>query len=151
MRVVIVTLFMSEALSLQERPSMDLFKAIFAESSSSESSDSETETQPEESSLPLEAKVAASGKEEAGLHQAKQRKTRWQDLSVVTNNPLPVISTSDMHKVEPNTAEELAGTLRGVAAVDRGVVGNGDRRLEGMASLDNKPKEVFGPILPPGK
>lgn len=70
----------------QERPPMDLFKAIFAESSS-DSSDSDAEgeemaaTNNDVADSPAKTRDAASGV------ATKERK--WQDLSVITSTLLP--------------------------------------------------------------
>ena len=119
---------------------MDLFKAIFAESSA-ESSDSDTDTQPQKGgSSPQEA--AASHTPQVSLTEAKQRKSRWQDLSAVTSQPLP----TSKHPL-PDPAGNLAGTVANIPAVERHT--EGDKPPEITAAIETS-KEVFGPILPPG-
>ena len=117
---------------------MDLFKAIFAESS--ESSDSEAESQPQKSGLaPQEA--AASSTLEVTLNETK-RKTRWQDLSAVTSQPPLVTAIANYNTDSEKTTRNVAET---VEKDDH----TRDRTQEAIAS--EKKFEIFGPILPPGQ
>ena len=126
----------------QARPPMDLFKAIFAESSSSES---EAEAQQEEETSPPRPREAAgTQKEEASVVDQGSRKTRWQDLSAVTSGPLTTAADNSSHsnsgKMAPTISEGAAAPLRETAH-------NGEN-----TALENAgEKQTFGPALPPGR
>ena len=136
---------------------MDLFKAIFAESSSESdlSSDSEGEAEPQKSGSIQDEAAAASTQETSSLKPPEaKRKTRWQDLSTVTAKPLPIIAKTQP-SVDNDAAEKMTRTLSSVAAastaVDREGGGrDGNRSGEDATGSERKPPNTFGPVLPPG-
>ena len=117
---------------------MDLFKAIFAESSSD--SETETEVNNEKSSSPQEA--AASGGVHTTENKTTPRKTRWQDLSAVANQPLSITTN-----LNPVTDSNLAGTESSVAAASVKKAAY----IAEAATQDREQDEAFGPALPPGQ
>ena len=118
---------------------MDLFKAIFAESSSSES-EAEEEAERGTSPAPPPPQEAAAASSQVGdVADQKSRKTRWQDLSVVASRPLTTAADHHESNTTSNTAEKTAGKEGGDAAANRDTVAN-----------DNRAVAVFGPSLPPG-
>ena len=127
---------------------MDLFKAIFAESSSSES---ETEAQQDEedgerpASQSQEEAAPAIGDNQKEVVEAEQkpRKTRWQDLSAVTSRPLT--TAADLHG---SSAGKMAGTVSRDAAANRETVHNGEQ-MEPKSTQEAK--QIFGPALPPSQ
>ena len=125
---------------------MDLFKAIFAESSSSESEAEANEDEEERPSSQLQkpAAIVSGYQKEEGRDEQRPRKTRWQDLSAVASRPLT--TAADLHR---SGAGKLAGTVsENAAAIDRETVPNGDQ-TEPMITA--KEKQLFGPALPPGQ
>jgi G patch domain-containing protein 1 len=136
-----------EEVKEEARPPMDLFKAIFAGSSSSESEaeankDEEEEERPS-SQLQKPAAIVSGNQKEEGRDERRPRKTRWQDLSAVASRPLT--RAADLHR---SSAGKLAGTVsENAAAIDRETVQNGDQ-TEPMINAEEK--RVFGPALPPG-
>ena len=115
---------------------MDLFKAIFAGSSSE--SDTETETLQKGA----QDTAASTGKVETNSNETKQHRTRWQDLSAVTNRPLDTTVTH-------NTTEISAPNKRNIAAADKETVYHVEVKTTAKRELE-KPHKLFGPALPPG-
>ena len=129
------------------RPPPDLFKTIFAESSSE--SEAEEETQPPQESGNTKQEAAGSSSRLVNEEVTNQlpRKSKWQDLSQVTTQPL---TTTNL------PSSNLAATDSNIAAVDKETVVNGDKILHdtnrATSSEKNKKKDkVFGPALPPGE
>lgn len=122
---------------------MDLFKAIFAESSSE--SETETELNNEEStSSPRED--TAGGRIDTSVDVAIPRKSRWQDLSAVANKPLSVTNLNS-----DNTARNAAGTESGIAAANVKEVAGDETEAAEIPATQEEEQEVFGPALPPGQ
>ena len=131
---------------------MDLFKAIFAESSSESdvSSDSEGEAEPQKSGSIQDEAAAASTQETSSLKPPEaKRKTRWQDWSTVTAKPLPIIAKTQP-SVDNDAAEKMTRTLSSVAVDKEGGGRDGNRSGEDATGSERKPPYTFGPVLPPG-
>ena len=126
---------------------MDLFKAIFAESSSSESEGEEAKQDEENPvSRPQEAApVINVNQEEGSRDDERLRKSRWRDLSAVASRPLT--TATDLHK---SSAGEKAGILSRDAAA---VTDNRESTVHNGEEMNNttEEKQVFGPTLPPGQ
>ena len=118
---------------------MDLFKAIFAESSSSESEAEEEAERGTSPAPPPPQEEAATSSQVGDVADQKSRKTRWQDLSVVASRPLTTAADHHESNTTSDTAEKTAGKEGGDAAANRDTVAN-----------DNRAVAVFGPTLPPG-
>ena len=151
---------------------MDLFKAIFAESSSeSEMSDMESEQQKVTSRDHMKEKTAA----EPELHtkdpardshvtfkSSTVQPRQWQDLSLVATTRTPVNTTSEMrkpllstpeprqpalpqqlaHSSLPNHTNEVKASLRTSGSNDV------PREVPNLAS-SKVDAQIFGPALPP--
>lgn len=127
---------------------MDLFKAIFAESSSeSEKSDMENEQSQENQAITMVA--------EQSIHTQRATlegggTTKWQDLSLVSTR-IPVGNTPAPSRWDPETTpvtlskrpDEGCATNRHVENVMR----TQDRV---MTESQMSTAEIFGPALPPG-
>ena len=133
---------------VQEKPPMDLFKAIFAESSSeSEKSDMENEQSQENQATTMVAEQSILT-QRATLEGGGT--TKWQDLSLVSTR-IPVRNTPVPSRWDPETTpvtlskrpDEGCATNRHVENVMR----TQDRVVtESQMST----AESFGPALPPG-
>ena len=141
---------------------MDLFKAIFAESSeeSDVPSDSEMEAEVSHPSEPSPQIIQSLSKP----HETR-RKTRWQDLSEVTNQTQPLstgISTGKLAVESSVVGKQATGVsaAAGLPLIPReNRVGerthkmaaqNGGTATERASAATERKPEVFGPILPPG-
>ena len=144
------------------RPPMDLFKAIFAESSAESDISSDAETETEISQMNIAGshgnQETAPGNQSSSTSQERIRRTRWQDLSEVATKVLPVTTTTRSPSVggsglaERHTAVPAASsTVQMEGRMQRKAVQNGGTMAEkGAAAVENRSPEVFGPILPPG-
>ncbi len=106
---------------------MDIFKAIFAESSSEEedssSSDSESEVKP------LSTTPTSNSHE---IENPKEKGSKWQDLSVITNTVIPPNKidkpsfdlSQDKSEHSQNQKTNLPATAESAIAVDNSVDGN---------------------------
>ena len=123
------------------RPSIDLFKAIFAESSDESplsSGESDVEIIPPSSTL--KGQINAIGADKSSSEPYPSGGRLWQDLSSVTGSPL-----------DRNT-----GNLQATATVLPSSVMNTEHTSGEQSDLtevnepQDQPMESYGPALPPG-
>ena len=139
---------------------MDLFQAIFAESSSDESdvvsSNTEAKTEIPQVNLPStngssHHTAAASRESYISSKQMSLQRTQWQDLSVLTTK-LPVSTNTRVSTVDKNTAETLPESRYNITVGSP--VGCKHQRSQQEIGISAREKErivdTFGPKLPPG-
>ena len=144
---------------------MDLFQAIFAESSSESDASSDTETKtntsqtdsPHSGGGPNHQMTAASQEINISSRQVSLQRTRWQDFSALTTQHVPVCTKTPVLTAEQNRAETLAESkssfatgssishkqLRSLQETSHNRPSAGDKKIA-VGS------DTFGPMLPPG-
>lgn len=140
----------------QPKPPMDLFKAIFADSSSdSEQSSAESESEIGEQQLQY---VDGKGKRESKQVVLALKRKHWQDLSVVTSHRE---QPQEMHGRDPlicNPPETTVGNgLKNLKETNDKVKTHDQHGTRGESAQPSGVHKTFlqilsyGPALPPGK
>lgn len=142
---------------------MDLFKSIFAESSSESeaaSSNSDMETE-QKNTVTKPSNVSSS------TTFTEQQKRRWQDLSTFASKPLPTIKSgnndsqrsdsakTDLQTLSQRTTNEHATTPKNSDSVQRNALKTESLESPLVLKTDNHREDKvltqnYGPALPPG-
>ena len=142
-----VSPFISYPFSQAPRPSLDLFKAIFAESSdeSAVSSDDEDTGSGKDDATTSAVNISRDPSATGSHYEANKKGGQWQDLSSVNKHLLDT-STKDLKISTP------ALLTNSVSQDNRGKERLSDTITEGASDKHqlDRPSESYGPSLPPG-
>ena len=133
---------------VQEKPPMDLFKAIFAESSSeSEESDMESEQSQDNQATTMVAEQNIPT-QRATLESCDT--TQWQDLSLVSTR-IPVGNTPAPSRWDPKTTPATQSKRPDEGCATKRHIENVMRTHDRVVTESQiSTAESFGPALPPG-